>query len=69
MSLRHYSEDKSIVATADAGPDSMIVLWNTITGQPVHTIASPHPGGVLGMDISPSVGSTGYFHFWRWGDA
>jgi len=33
------------VATADAGPDSMIVLWNVATGQPVHTIASPHLHG------------------------
>lgn len=45
--------DRSVVATADAGPDSMIVLWNVASGQPVHTIASPHPNGVASMDLTP----------------
>ena len=42
-----------MVATADTGPDSMIVLWNVATGQPVHTIKSPHPNGVAAMDLTP----------------
>jgi WD40 repeat protein/Ca2+-binding EF-hand superfamily protein len=47
------TEDRSVVATADAGPDSMIVLWNVATGQPVHTISSPHANGVAAMDLTP----------------
>jgi len=47
------TEDRSVVATADAGPDSMIVLWNVATGQPVHTINSSHPNGVAAMDLTP----------------
>ena len=47
------TEDRSVVATADTGPDSMIVLWNVATGQPMHTIPSAHPNGVAAMDLTP----------------
>ena len=32
------SEDKRWIATADAGPDSMIVIWDSATGTPIKTI-------------------------------
>lgn len=47
------TKDKSVVVTADAGPDSMVVLWNAATGEPVRTINTPHAGGVVALDISP----------------
>ena len=45
--------DRRYIATADQGTDSMLVLWDSYTGTPVKTIASPHPDGVRAMDISP----------------
>jgi len=47
------SADRRLVATADIGDDSMLVLWDSYTASPVKTIAAPHPGGVRAMDISP----------------
>lgn len=32
------SDDKRWIATADAGPDSMIVIWDSATGTPIKTI-------------------------------
>eukprot|EP00959_Pyramimonas_sp_CCMP1952_P304022 6362430-Pyramimonas_sp.AAC.1 len=46
------TEDKSVLVTADAGDDAMVVLWRTATGQPAHTIHSPFPGGCVAMDLS-----------------
>ena len=37
------SEDKRWIATADAGPDSMIVVWDSLSGTPIKTIFNPHP--------------------------
>ena len=48
------TEDRSLVVTADEGPDSsMIVVWNVTTGEPVRTIENPHATGVVAMDITP----------------
>mmetsp|Transcript_33102 Transcript_33102/g.55453 ORF Transcript_33102/g.55453 Transcript_33102/m.55453 type:complete len:898 (-) Transcript_33102:322-3015(-) len=47
------TEDKSVLVTADAGDDAMVVLWRTATGQPAHTIDNPFPGGCVAMDLSP----------------
>lgn len=49
------SEDKRWIATADAGPDSMIVVWDSTTGTPIKTIFNPHPNGVVAMDMSPDA--------------
>mmetsp|Transcript_20905 Transcript_20905/g.43637 ORF Transcript_20905/g.43637 Transcript_20905/m.43637 type:complete len:926 (+) Transcript_20905:54-2831(+) len=46
------SEDKKWIATADAGPDSVIVVWDSLTGTPVKTIFAPHEGGVAALAIS-----------------
>eukprot|EP00753_Platysulcus_tardus_P018249 PLAT6795.1.p2 GENE.PLAT6795.1~~PLAT6795.1.p2 ORF type:complete len:975 (+),score=426.58 PLAT6795.1:45-2927(+) len=49
------SDDKRWVATADAGADSMIVVWDSLTGTPIKTIFQPHPNGVSAMDLSPDA--------------
>ena len=49
------SADRRWVVTADKGPESMVVVWDSYTGAPVKTIASPHPAGVRAMDISPDA--------------
>ena len=47
------STDKKWIATADSGPESLIIVWETEKGVPVKTIPNPHPLGVISMDISP----------------
>ena len=46
------SEDKKWIATADSGLDSVIVVWDSLTGTPVKTIFGPHEGGVAALAIS-----------------
>ena len=38
--------------TADAGFDSMLVVWDSLHGTPIRTYLNPHAGGVKTMDIS-----------------
>ena len=47
------SADRRLIATADTGEDSMLVVWDSYSAAPVKTIAAPHPSGVKAMDISP----------------
>jgi len=49
------SEDKRWIATADSGPDSMVVVWDSLNGTPIKTIFNPHPNGVISMDMSPDA--------------
>ena len=49
------SEDKRWIATADSGPDSVIVIWDSLSATPVKTIFNPHPHGVCAMDLSPDA--------------
>uniref|UniRef100_K3WHW6 Cilia- and flagella-associated protein 251 n=1 Tax=Globisporangium ultimum (strain ATCC 200006 / CBS 805.95 / DAOM BR144) TaxID=431595 RepID=K3WHW6_GLOUD len=49
------SEDKHWIVTADRGDESMIVVWDSITGNPIKTIFQPHPFGVQAIDISPDA--------------
>ena len=49
------SEDKRWIATADSGPESVIVIWDSLSATPVKTIFSPHPHGVAAMDLSPDA--------------
>ncbi|CAM9977972.1 unnamed protein product [Scytosiphon promiscuus] len=49
------SENKKWVVTADAGQDSMLVVWDTASGIPIKSIFNPHPNGVLAMDMSPDA--------------
>ncbi|TMW56015.1 hypothetical protein Poli38472_008663 [Pythium oligandrum] len=49
------SEDKRWIVTADRGHESMIVVWDALTGNPIKTIFQPHPYGVQAIDISPDA--------------
>jgi len=46
------SEDKRWIVTADGGDDSMLVVWDSISGTPIRTYLNPHPNGVKTIDIS-----------------
>ncbi|EQC41373.1 hypothetical protein SDRG_01346 [Saprolegnia diclina VS20] len=49
------SEDKRWIVTADRGSDSMLVVWDATTGNPIKTLFSPHAHGVQCVDISPDA--------------
>lgn len=46
------SKDKRWIVTADAGDDSILVIWDSLSGAPVKTLFSPHAHGVCSVDIS-----------------
>eukprot|EP00873_Tetraselmis_striata_P037167 jgi/Tetstr1/457431/TSEL_004215.t1 len=50
------SPDKRLVITADQGPDSMLIVWDPIEGEPLRTLHEPHPGGVLALDLYTGPG-------------
>ncbi|NWV62836.1 CF251 protein, partial [Malurus elegans] len=69
------SEDKRWVATADKGPDALIIVWDSYSGVPVHTIFESHPeDGVCAIAISQdakylvtiSAGTEQKVCVWRW---
>eukprot|EP00743_Colponemidia_sp_Colp-15_P001768 GILK01001931.1.p1 GENE.GILK01001931.1~~GILK01001931.1.p1 ORF type:complete len:943 (-),score=124.32 GILK01001931.1:124-2952(-) len=47
------SRDKRWIVTADSGTDSMIVIWDSMSGIPIKTIFNPHPTGTQAIDLSP----------------
>ncbi|KAF0684613.1 Aste57867_23417 [Aphanomyces stellatus] len=49
------SEDKRWIVTADRGQDSMLVVWDANTGNPIKTIFNPHADGVQCLDMSPDA--------------
>lgn len=49
------SNNKKWVVTADAGRDSMMVVWDTASGTPIKSIFNPHTNGVLAVDMSPDA--------------
>ncbi|KAH9123553.1 hypothetical protein AeMF1_005476 [Aphanomyces euteiches] len=49
------SEDKRWIVTADRGQDSMLVVWDATTANPIKTIFNPHLDGVQCVDISPDA--------------
>ncbi|KAF1330736.1 Wd repeat-containing protein 66, partial [Globisporangium splendens] len=49
------SEDKRWIVTADRGDESMIVVWDSITGNPIKTIFHLHLFVVQAIDISPDA--------------
>ncbi|NXM38909.1 CF251 protein, partial [Gymnorhina tibicen] len=69
------SEDKRWVATADRGPDALIIVWDSYSGVPVRTIFESHPeDGVCAIAISQdakylvtiSAGTVQEVCVWRW---
>ncbi|CAM9398729.1 unnamed protein product, partial [Phaeothamnion confervicola] len=47
------SRDRRHVITADAGPDSMLVVWDSHSGTPIKSIFAPHPNGIAAAACSP----------------
>lgn len=47
------TKDRSTLITADVGKESLLVLWNSRTGQPIQSIPRPHRNGIVAMDVSP----------------
>ncbi|NXK32634.1 CF251 protein, partial [Piprites chloris] len=69
------SEDKRWVATADQGPNALIIVWDSFSGVPVRTIFESHPeDGVCAIAISQdakylvtiSAGTVQRVCVWRW---
>jgi cilia- and flagella-associated protein 251 len=50
------SADRRWIATGDAGPDSMVIVWDARSGLPVRSLFSPHGSGVAAVALS-AVGS------------
>lgn len=47
------TEDRSTIITADTGNESLLVLWNSRTGNPIKSIPQAHVHGITAMDLSP----------------
>ncbi|KAM6193477.1 cilia- and flagella-associated protein 251 [Sarcoramphus papa] len=69
------SEDRRWVATADRGPDALIIVWDSFSGIPVRTIFESHPeDGVSAIALSQdakylatiSAGTVQRVCVWKW---
>lgn len=48
------SEDRSVIATADIGPNSLMVLWDAKTATPFWSVSKPQPYGIVAMHLTPN---------------
>lgn len=46
------STDKRWIVTADSGNDSILVVWDALSGAPIKTFFNPHKDGTRAVDIS-----------------
>ncbi|XP_048820406.1 cilia- and flagella-associated protein 251 [Lagopus muta] len=69
------SEDRRWVATADQGPDPLVIIWDAFSGIPVRTIFDSHAGGgicaiAISQDarclVTISAGMVQRVCVWRW---
>lgn len=49
------SDDRSLLVSADAGADSLLVFWDPATGQPIRTLQQPHAAGVVAVAVAPGA--------------
>ncbi|XP_077149247.1 cilia- and flagella-associated protein 251 [Ranitomeya variabilis] len=50
------SEDRRWIVTGDQGPESLIIVWDSFSGIPVHTIFQSHPHqGVIAIAMSQNA--------------
>ena len=49
------SVDRSVIVSADSGPDSLMVLWDVKTATPFWSVSKPHPYGVVAMQLFPDA--------------
>ncbi|CAM9670144.1 unnamed protein product, partial [Chrysoparadoxa australica] len=55
ITAAQVSANKRWLVTADAGPESMMVVWDANSGTPIKSIPNPHPNGVMAVDMSPDA--------------